>query len=64
MPLPAPEQFFNLLMDWVENGVAPPDDVILSSADDSVTMPVCSYPKKAVYSGTGSITDASSYTCE
>ena len=64
VPLPAPEQFFNLLMDWVENGVAPPDDVILSSADDSVTMPVCSYPKKAVYSGTGSITDESSYTCE
>ena len=64
VPIPKTDQFFNLVMDWVENGVAPPDDVILSSADDSVTMPVCSYPKKAVYSGTGSITDESSYTCE
>jgi feruloyl esterase len=63
VPLPAANQLFNALEDWVENGNAP-DTLVLSSANSSVTMPVCPYPKKASYGGTGSITAAASYTCK
>jgi feruloyl esterase len=63
VPLPAQDQFFNALKDWVENDNTP-DTLVLSSADDSVSMPVCPYPKKATYGGTGSITAAASYTCK
>jgi hypothetical protein len=28
-----------------------------------VSQPVCPYPKKAVYQGSGAITDAASYRC-
>ena len=62
VPLPAPNQFFNALMDWVENNNAPAS-LVLSSANASVTLPVCPYPQKATYNRTGSITVAASYTC-
>jgi feruloyl esterase len=62
VPLPAPNQFFNALKDWVESGTAP-ESLVLTSANSSVTMPVCPYPKKARYGGTGSVTAAASYTC-
>jgi hypothetical protein len=63
VPLPAPNQFFDALVSWVESGTAP-DRVVLQSADASVSMPVCPYPKKASYSGSGSITAQASYTCQ
>ena len=62
VPLPAPNQFFNALVSWVEANTAP-SRLPLSSADGSVTMPVCPYPQKATYNGTGAITAAASYTC-
>jgi feruloyl esterase len=62
VPLPAPGQLFNALVDWVEHGNAP-SSVVISSANSSVTMPICAYPKKATYSGTGAITAAASYAC-
>ncbi len=62
VPLPAQGQFFAKLVDWVEHQSAP-DQVVLQSADASVSMPVCPYPKKASYSGSGSVTAAASYSC-
>jgi hypothetical protein len=63
MPLPASGQLFAALVDWVENGNAP-SSFILSSANGSVTQPICLYPQKAVYSGSGSVTAAASYRCQ
>jgi feruloyl esterase len=63
VPLPGQDQFFNLLVGWVEKGAAP-SEVELRSSDASVTMPACPYPSKIKYRGTGSVTDAASYRCE
>ena len=63
VPLPAPNQFFDALVGWVESGTAP-DRVVLQSANASVSQPVCPYPRKATYGGSGSITAAASYTCQ
>src|SRR6266849_2709985 len=57
VPLPAPNQLFNVLVDWLENNNAPAS-FLLSSADASVTLPVCPYPQKATYNGSGSIAAA------
>jgi feruloyl esterase len=62
VPLPAPNQFFDALVNWVENSTAP-DRVVLQSADASVSMPVCPFPKKATYVGSGSVTSEVNYTC-
>ena len=62
VPLPTQTQFFNALVDWVENKNAPAS-LVLASGNGSVTMPVCPYPKKATYGGTGAVTAAASYTC-
>lgn len=62
VPLPATNQFFNALVEWVENNNAPAS-LVLSSMDGSVTRPVCPYPQMATYNGSGSITGAASYSC-
>ncbi|HRO58100.1 MAG TPA: tannase/feruloyl esterase family alpha/beta hydrolase [Burkholderiaceae bacterium] len=62
VPLPAQNQWFDALVDWVENGVVP-QSIVLESANASVSMPVCPYPQKAVYGGSGPITEAASYSC-
>jgi len=56
------DQFFSALVDWVEKGVAP-DDIVLTSRDSTVSYPVCVYPKKTTWNGTGAATLASSYAC-
>jgi len=63
VPLPTPDQFFNALVDWVEKQSAP-DRIVLQSANASVSMPVCPYPKKATYGGTGSASSEASYSCK
>lgn len=63
MPLPAIGQLFKALVDWVETGKAP-SSLVLSSADASVSQPICMYPQQAVYGGSGSITSAASYSCQ
>ena len=62
VPLPGQTQFFDALVAWVEHGNAP-TMLTVSSADGSVTMPVCPYPKKATYAGSGAVTVAASYSC-
>ena len=61
-PTPEQDQFFTALVDWVENGVAP-EDIVLTSRDGSVSYPVCVYPKKTTWNGTGSARVASNYSC-
>jgi feruloyl esterase len=63
VPLPAQGQFFSALVDWVEQGNAP-GTIVLKSMDSSVSLPVCPYPQKATYSGTGAVTAAASYMCK
>ena len=57
------DELFTALMNWVEKGTAP-DRIEVSSADSSISMPICVYPQKAIYSGTGNVKTASSYTCK
>ena len=50
---------------WVEKGV-PPDYLIASRVVNGVpsrTRPLCPYPKKAVYKGTGSTDEAANFVC-
>jgi feruloyl esterase len=50
---------------WVEQGVAP-ERIIASRLDGrrvTRTRPLCSYPRRAVYGGTGSTDDASNFAC-
>lgn len=47
----------------LENGTAP-TRIDVKSFDSSVGMPLCLYSQKATYSGTGSVSVASSYVCQ
>jgi feruloyl esterase len=57
------DELFTALQNWVENGVAP-GRVDISSADSSVSLPLCVYPQKITFGGSGAITAAASYTCQ
>lgn len=67
VPLPkylnGSDDLFKALRNWVENGVAP-TRIEITSSDSSVSMPLCSYPQKASYSGSGSVKSTSSYSCQ
>ena len=62
-PTPEQDQFFTALVDWVEKGVVP-GEIILTSRDNSVSFPVCVYPRMTTWNGSGPATQASSYTCK
>jgi feruloyl esterase len=50
---------------WVEQGTAP-DQIVASRVVSGATVrtrPLCPYPKKAVYKGSGSTDDAANFTC-
>jgi hypothetical protein len=50
------------IVDWVENGIAPPNSATVTSSTKS--LPLCSYPAYPRYLGGGlPTTVASSYTC-
>jgi pimeloyl-ACP methyl ester carboxylesterase len=57
------DQFFTALVDWVEKGTAP-EDILLTSRDNSVSYPVCVYPKMTTWNGSGPVTQASSFSCK
>jgi hypothetical protein len=58
---------FNALINWVENGVAP-DSIVaynnLNPALATVSRPICKYPDKLVYKGTGSTNVAANFICQ
>jgi feruloyl esterase len=60
-PLPASDQLFSALTDWVEKGIAP-DNLVLQNADKSLARPLCTYPKKIAYTG-GDVKAAASFAC-
>jgi hypothetical protein len=45
---------FLALQNWVEAGTVP-GRIDVSSSDASVSLPMCVYPQKLAYSGTGSV---------
>jgi hypothetical protein len=60
---PGRDELFVALMNWVESGTAP-SQIEVSSANNSVTLPICMYPTKATYNGAGNVRTAASYTCK
>jgi Tannase and feruloyl esterase len=56
------DQMFTALVDWVELGTAPAS-ITLVSRDKSVSYPICVYPQKTTWNGSGSPKSAASYTC-
>jgi feruloyl esterase len=53
------------IADWVENGKAPDRVIATKVAGGTVTRsrPLCPYPQKAVYSGSGSTDDERNFAC-
>ena len=62
---PQPQNLFQAVVNWVEQGVAP--DVITASKSLGVgavqTRPLCPYPTVAKYTGSGSTDDAANFVC-
>jgi hypothetical protein len=60
---PQPQQLFESLVNWVENGVAP-DTILATRTASGVTTerPLCPYPTFAQYTG-GDSNDADSFVC-
>jgi feruloyl esterase len=56
------DQFFTVLVDWVEKGVAP-GDILLTSRDNRVSYPVCVYPLRTTWNGSGPVTQTASFSC-
>jgi feruloyl esterase len=59
-PIPTGHNRFNLLVDWVEKGIAPPMSVVVTGGNRS--LPMCSYPAYPKYTG-GPVDIAESYEC-
>ncbi len=62
---PSPVNIFDVLVNWVENGVDP--DTILARQNlgggATRTRPLCPFPTTAIYDGSGSTDDASNFYC-
>jgi feruloyl esterase len=65
-PGPDSADWTSAIVDWVEKGKAP-DRIVAkkAAADGSATRsrPLCPYPQRAVYSGTGSTDDEKNFAC-
>lgn len=57
------DELFAALQNWVESGAAP-GRIDITSSDGSVSLPLCVYPQKVTYGGTGPTTAAASYQCK
>lgn len=64
---PSQVPWLRAITDWVERGEAP-EQVIATKRDSTGkvtrTRPLCAYPQRAVYKGTGSTDDAASFACK
>jgi pimeloyl-ACP methyl ester carboxylesterase len=56
------DEMFTVLQRWVENGTVP-GRIDVTSADSTASLPLCVYPQKITYLGTGSVKAAANYTC-
>lgn len=65
-PAVAGGQFYEAMTDWVEKGIAPDRMEITSpkATPVAITQPICPYPQKATYVGTGDPKIAASFRCE
>ena len=63
---PASVTWLRAMVEWVEQGKAP-EQLVASKRDSTGKLersrPLCSYPKRAVYSGSGSTDDAKNFAC-
>ena len=63
------EDIFAAMIHWVEDGVVPSRIVATKYTDDApakgvaMKRPLCAYPQKAWYMGSGDTNDAASFTC-
>jgi feruloyl esterase len=63
------DDLFAATIHWVEDGVAPTQVVATKYVDDApakgvaMKRPLCAYPQKAWYKGSGDTSDASNFTC-
>jgi feruloyl esterase len=57
--------WYSVIDNWVDKGAAPERIVAAKvvSGKTTRTRPLCAYPMKAVYKGSGSIDDEASFTC-
>lgn len=66
VPVPQPaagrDEMFAALQDWVERAKAP-GMIKVTSSDASTSLPLCVYPAKPMYRGTGPVKSAASYVC-
>ena len=64
---PGDAEFLRVVQEWVEQAHAP-ERVIAARRDSSQKVvrsrPLCAYPKRAVYSGSGSTDDAANFSCK
>jgi feruloyl esterase len=63
---PQPGDLFNVMVNWVENGVAPDYIVASQNLGGGVTRTrkICKYPNEGVYTGSGSSDDQANWTCK
>jgi pimeloyl-ACP methyl ester carboxylesterase len=65
-PSTSQSDMLNRLVQWVEQGRSP-DGMVATALPDSGfggrTRPLCAYPTKPVYQGSGSIEDAANFAC-
>ena len=65
-PGPDRADWTTVLENWVEKGIAPERVTASKNAGGKIvrTRPLCEYPLRAVYSGSGSIDDEKNFTCQ
>ena len=66
IPGRTPDDAFAAVVRWVEEGVAP-ETLAATRRDENgdivESRPICRYPKVAIYSGSGELSDAASFEC-
>jgi feruloyl esterase len=56
------DPLFSALVDWVESGQAP-EQMVIRSRDNGTAYPICVYPKKTTWNGSGSAKEVANYSC-